>query len=114
MKPPGSPSPGAAPIPVLLMVRGLTIGGCERDLTKIALALDRARFDPHVACFRPEGPRYEELKAAGVPILALPVRSFANYSVVEGARELARYMRSHKIRLIHALDVPTTVFAAIA
>jgi glycosyltransferase involved in cell wall biosynthesis len=99
---------------VLLMVRGLYIGGCERDLTKIAIALDRSRFDPHVACFRADGPRHNDLRAAGVPVLPLPVRSFASPSVVRAAIELARYLREHRIPLIHAFDVPTSVFAAIA
>jgi glycosyltransferase involved in cell wall biosynthesis len=102
------------PQPVLLMVRGLFIGGCERDLTKIAIALDRSRFEPHVACFHSNGPRYPELQAAGVPVVELPVRSFASRSAIQGAREMATYIRLHGIQLIHAFDVPTSIFAAIA
>jgi glycosyltransferase involved in cell wall biosynthesis len=98
--------------PVLLLVRGLGIGGCERDLTKIALRLDRARFLPHVGCFDSAGVRAEELCAAGVPIVRFPVQSLIGFS---GAREsfaLGRYLRRHKIGLIHAFDAPTAVFAA--
>ena len=102
------------PRPVLLMVRALSIGGCERDLTKIAIALDRSRFDPHVACFHSDGPRFPELLAAGVPVVELPVRSFGSLSAVRGASEMARYIRRHRIQLIHAFDVPTSIFAAIA
>jgi glycosyltransferase involved in cell wall biosynthesis len=102
------------PEPVLLMVRALFIGGCERDLTKIAIALDRSRFDPHVACFLSDGPRYKELRAAGVPIVEFPVRSFMGLSALRGVWEMARYIRRHKIRLIHAFDAPTTVFASVA
>jgi L-malate glycosyltransferase len=98
--------------PVLLMVRALSIGGCERDLTKIALTLDRSKYEPYVACFRPEGPRYPELAAAGVPVLHLPVRSFRSWSAVRGAWLLKRFIRSHGIQVIHAFDVPTDIFAA--
>ena len=100
----------AARWPVLLMVRELNIGGCERDLTKIALRLDRARFEPHVACFIDEGFRAAELRAAGVPVLRLPVRSLMGRSTVEGAFRMRRYIREHGIRLVHAFDVPTDLF----
>jgi glycosyltransferase involved in cell wall biosynthesis len=99
--------------PVLLMVRSLEHGGCERDLTKIALHLNRARFEPHVAVFR-GGFRRRELEAGGVPILDLPVTSFRNPSIWRGFRELGRYLRAHNIGLIQAFDVPTDVFAAPA
>src|SRR5258708_5466721 len=99
--------------PVLLMVRSLEHGGCERDLTKIALNLDRSRFEPHVAIFR-GGFRRHELEAAGVPILDLPVHSFGNRSAWHGFRKMGAYIREHGIRLVHAFDVPTDLFAAPA
>ncbi len=99
--------------PVLLMVRSLEHGGCERDLTKIALHLDRNRFEPHVAVFR-GGFRRRELEVGGVPILDLPVTSFGNRSAWRGFRELGRYLRAYNIGLIQAFDVPTDIFAAPA
>lgn len=96
------------------MVRELSIGGCERDLTKIAIALDRVRFEPHVACFLSNGPRLADLQAASVPVVELPVRSFKSPSALRGAWDMARYIRRHRIQLIHAFDVPTDVFAAMA
>jgi glycosyltransferase involved in cell wall biosynthesis len=98
--------------PVLLMVRALSIGGCERDLTKMALALDRSKYQPYVACFRPEGPRYAELTAAGVPVLHIPVTSFRSWSAVRGAWVLRRHIRNHGILVLHAFDVPSDIFAA--
>ena len=100
-----------APQPILLMVRELNLGGCERDLTKIACGLDRSRFEPHVGCFHPEGLRAKELAAAGVPVVRFPVRSFKSFSAVEGARQMGSYIARHEIRLVHAFDVPTDVFA---
>lgn len=100
----------AAPVPVLLLVRELNQGGCERDLTKMALRLDRSRFQPHVACFRPEGMRRPELVAAGVPVLPLPVRSFMSHTALRGGWMLRDYMRRHGIRLVHSFDVPMSVF----
>lgn len=97
--------------PVLLMAYELNQGGSERQMTEIAKALDRSRFEPHVGCLRPDGLRGRELRDAGVPILHLPVRSFASPSAISGAWQLARYIRRHKIRLVHTFDYPLTVFA---
>jgi glycosyltransferase involved in cell wall biosynthesis len=98
--------------PVLLMAYELNQGGSERQLTEIAKALDRSKFEPHVGCLRPEGLRARELKAAGIPVVHFPVRSFVSSSAISGALQLARYIRRHKIRLVHTYDYPLTVFAA--
>jgi len=97
--------------PVLLMARELNQGGSERQMTELAKTLDRSRFEPHVGCFRPEGLRGKELQEAGLPIAHFPVHSFTSPSAVAGAWQLARYIRRHKIRLVHTYDYPLTVFA---
>jgi glycosyltransferase involved in cell wall biosynthesis len=97
--------------PVLLMSRELDLGGSERQMTEIAKTLDRSAFEPHVGCLRPEGLRGRELKPVGVPIGHFPVHSYASFSAVLGAWQLARYIRRHKIRLIHTYDYPLTVYA---
>ena len=98
------------PWPILLMVRKLDIGGCERDLTKIAIGIDRSRFEPHVGTFRPEGLRVGELKAAGIPIAHFPVSSFLSHGALEGALLMGQYIRKHGIQLVHPYDVPTAIF----
>ncbi len=98
------------PWPVLLMVRELSLGGSERQTVETARSLDRAEFSPHVACFRSEGIRRGDLEDAGVPILALPVRSLRNRSTLVGARTLHRYLRSHSIQLVHTFDTPSNLF----
>jgi L-malate glycosyltransferase len=101
----------AKPWPVLLMVRELGIGGIERDVTKIAIALDRSRFEPHVGCFCAEGFRYSELCRANVPIIELPVSSFLSPALMWRAGGIFRdYLRQHGIHLVHSYDVPTTEF----
>lgn len=97
--------------PVLLMARELDLGGSERQMTEIAKALDRSRFEPHVGCFRPEGLRGKELQAAGVPIAHFPVHSFVSSTAISGAWQLAQYIRHHNIRLVLTYDYPLTVFA---
>jgi len=92
------------------MVRELHLGGAERDLTRLAIGLDRSRFEPHVVCFRSEGVRGEELRAAGVPILELPVTSFKNRTAIQGAWMLRDYMRERGVRVFQGLDGPGVIF----
>src|ERR1035441_10310983 len=91
-----------APIPVLLMVRELNLGGTERQTAGIAKALDRSRSDPPAGCFRPAGLRADDLRAAGMPIVHFPVPSLAS---VKGALRIAAYVREQNIRLVPTLPV---------
>jgi len=93
------------------MARELHYGGSERQLTEIALGLDRSRFRPHVGAFRVEGMRADELRAAGVPIFHLPLRSFKSPATIASARALASYVRANDIQLVHAFDRPMNAFA---
>jgi len=100
-----------APIPVLLMVRELNLGGSERQTAEIAKALDRFRFDARVGCFRPAGLRADDLRAAGVPIVHFPVPSLAS---VKGAISIAAYIREQNIRLVHTFDTPANLYGVPA
>jgi len=98
------------PAPILLMVHRLDLGGSERQMAEVGKSIDRSRFEPHVGTFHPEGIRGDELRAAGVPILHLPVTSFASPSALRGGLALIRYIRQRNIRLVHTFDVPLNVF----
>ena len=107
---PSDKSQTGLPIPVLLMVRELDQGGTERQLTEIAKALDRSRFQPHVGCFRPEGMRGEELRRAGVPVVQFPLRSYRSWRLVTDVRQMLSYVREHDIRVVHTFDYPVLPF----
>ena len=93
------------------MARELGLGGTERQLAETALALDRARFDPHVGCFTDGGFRARELREAAVPIFEVGLNSLMPRSAVAGARRLGAYLKQHQISLVHAFDVPADLFA---
>lgn len=99
------------PKSVLLVAQELTQGGSERQLTETAKALDRTRFTPHVAVFRPGGIRYEELLRAGIPVTVFPFRSFGSPQIISAAWHFHRYLRRHRIQLVHSFDVPANIFA---
>jgi L-malate glycosyltransferase len=92
------------------MVRELGLGGIERDVTKLALRIDRSRFTPFVATYKPEGPRFEELRTAGVPVLHLKVPSLLSRQAISAAVQFASFIRKHRIKIVHAFD-PSSVFA---
>src|SRR5689334_10735573 len=102
----------SSPLPILLMAQELAQGGSERQLTEVVKALDRKRFEPHVAVLRTGGLRLDELRAAGVPWIATPLRSFASPGALSAAWKLSRYLRRNRIRLAHSFDVPTNIFLA--
>src|SRR5260370_14634826 len=87
----------ANPIPVLLTVRELHHGGIERDVSKIALTLDRSRFQPHVASYQANGMRFEELSSAGIPFLHVPLSSLKSPAALSAALRVVRYIREHGI-----------------
>ncbi|HSR09272.1 MAG TPA: glycosyltransferase family 4 protein [Bryobacteraceae bacterium] len=96
--------------PVLLMVRALELGGSERQMADLARALDKSEFEVHVGCFHDDGFRAQELRQAGIPILALPVRSFLAFNALQGAWQMGQYIRRHGIQLVHTFDLPLTIF----
>ena len=97
------------PVGVLLMTQQLGAGGTERQLVEIARSLDRSRFSPHVACLI-DGVRGQELRAAGVPILHLPLRTFFSPASWRQAVRMARYLHEHRIQVVHAFDFPLICF----
>jgi L-malate glycosyltransferase len=93
------------------MARELGLGGTERQLAETGLSLDRARFEPHVACFTDGGFRAHELRDAGIPIFEVGIRSLMPRAAIQGARRMGAYLKQHEIRLVHAFDVPADLFA---
>lgn len=104
----------SVPIPVLITARELDQGGVERDVTKIAMHLDRSRFEPHVGTFYAKGLRYEELRAAGIPILDLPLRSLLSAEALRLASRMRSYIKQHGIRIVHAYDASGVFVLPIA
>src|ERR1700688_2192186 len=111
---PEDPTVRPRPVPVLLTVRELHYGGIQRDVTKIAMGLDRTRFEPHVAAYQIDGLRVEELGRAGVPVLHVPMTSLKSPSAIFAALRMGSYIRKHGIRLVHAFDTSAVIVVPVA
>ena len=96
---------------VLLIIRSLESGGSERQLAEIAKALDHSRFDPRVGCLRMVGPRLLDLQAADVPVVEFPLSGMFRMAHLRAGRALGRYLKEQRIDIVHAFDVPGTLFS---
>jgi glycosyltransferase involved in cell wall biosynthesis len=96
---------------VLLMAHSLGLGGSERQLAEIAMALDRTAVEPLVAAFNATGERADDLARAGVPVLEFPLRSFVHPSAVATAASFVRWLRRERVSVVHPFDVPSVMFA---
>lgn len=98
------------PLPILFVVRELGSGGIERDVTKLAKALPPDAFTPYVATYKPEGPRYDELKDAGVPVFHIKLSSLKSPKAIAASIQFGRFVREKRFRVVHAFD-PSAFFA---
>lgn len=94
------------------MARLLGPGGTERQLAETAKWLHQHGYPVHAASFFGTGIRADELRSEGIPIIELPVRSLTNRTALDGARQFGRYLREHRIRIVHAFDFSSDIFAA--
>lgn len=99
---------------MLITVRELDQGGIERDVAKIATHLDPARFEPHVATFSAKGLRYDELQAAGAPILELPVKTLLSMETFRLGKAMRQYIKQHRIQVVHSYDASGVFALAVA
>lgn len=100
-----------APVPILAIGQFLDGGGSERQLRQTLRALDKSRFETHVAFFH-RSPQHElALSESGVRTVHIPLTSFKRWSAVQAAQILRRYLRDHRIQLLHAWDPPSVIFS---
>lgn len=89
-------------IGVLQVIDQLGTGGAETLQYTMAAAIDRERFDWHVCALRPSSqesaPLAGDLRALGVPVTVFRQRNAYDVATL---LKLARYIRSHRIDLIH-------------
>lgn len=99
---------------ILIAVRELSIGGSEKQACLVARLLDPRLFRVTVGCFVPQGLRRAELDAAGIPVMELPVRSFATWKLPGTAYHVRRLLQREEVSLVHSFDYPTGIFFAVA
>lgn len=102
---------GAKRVKVLLLIKGLGLGGAERILVALAEHRDTANFDYHVAYALAERDELApELEAAGVPVHPLGARSSAD---VRWLVALRRLLVEERFDVVHSHLPYTASFARL-
>jgi len=101
------------PLRVLLAVDSLEVGGAERHVVDLALALRRKGHGVEVAC-SVSGGLSEPLEAAGVPVWLLTRRLVKRRVSLAYARGIRNLLKRRPFDLVHAHIFASAVAAAIA
>jgi len=94
-----------APVRVMVLIKGLGVGGAERLLERAIPYLDRRRYAYQVAYLLPwKNALVPAFQQAGIPVHCLSMRRAADWGVLS---RLAGLLRRERVDLVHAhLPVP--------
>lgn len=95
---------------VLFVIDELDIGGTEQQILELVKRLDRDRYVPMVACFRP-GRVSAEIESAGVPVFTLRKRAKLDLRLIAG---LVGLMRRERIDIVQTYLFTANTWARLA
>jgi len=98
-------------IKVLKFVTCFAIGGTERQVVNLVRALDPLRFELHLACLGRWGDFLDEIESSGVPLAEYKITRLYNYTAFMQQLRFARYIRHHRIQIVHTSGFYANVFA---
>jgi glycosyltransferase involved in cell wall biosynthesis len=108
---PGGAREATTPCGVTLLIRSLDVGGAQRQLVNLAVALHRDGVRVDVLAFYPGGALRSELEAAGVPVSDLAKRG--RWDVVPFLARLRRHLRRRRPATLYSF-LPTANVLAVA
>lgn len=88
------------PLRILHLIDSLSVGGAERLILGLAERMDRGHFEIHVCCLGVQrgNALQADFERLNVPLHVIGSRNFYNPRAV---REVARYIRQHRIDIVH-------------
>jgi glycosyltransferase involved in cell wall biosynthesis len=101
-------------IRLLKFLNVFAIGGTERQFVNIVKRLDAQRFDLHLACFRKWGAFLPEVEACERPLTAFQISSMCSLKTIRRQLQFARYLRRHRIEVLHTYGWYANVFGVPA
>ncbi len=107
----GGGSPG--PIRVAFSLDSMVIGGTELNMLRLATRLDPERF-PLVVLYNREGPLLPQFEATGLRLERLELTSLKSPSAIGAVRRLRAWLARERIDVLHAHDIYTNIFGALA
>ena len=91
-------------IPVLYLIEHLRQGGSERYVAELVRSSRETGVEAHVGCFSEGGIFYDEIRNAGIPLRAYPLKSLYHPDAIRTIRSLSSYIRRHRIRIVHTFQ----------
>ena len=95
---------------VLFVIDELDIGGTEQQILELVKRLDRDRYVPMVACFRP-GRVSAEIESAGVPVFTLRKRAKLDLRLIAS---LVAFIRRERIDIVQTYLFTANTWARLA
>lgn len=90
------------------------VGGTERQVVNLGLALDPSRFGVRFACLRRWGEFVNEIEARRIPLAEYHIRSFYHYKALNAQWRFIRDLKRDRIQIVHAYNFYANVFAVPA
>src|SRR5664279_4268631 len=97
-------------IKLLKMLTNFRIGGTERQVANLALGIDSAQFDLHLACLCHTGELLADLEALHVPRPEFRIGSLYSPRTLWQGIRLAHYVRRNLIQIVHSYGFYPNVF----
>jgi len=107
-------STGSNPIRLLQFLPVFKVGGTERHVTSLSLALDRSRFDLHFGCMRREGEFLADVQARRIPVTEYRIHRLYGAHTLREQVKFARYLRRNRIEIVHSYNFHANCFAVPA
>jgi glycosyltransferase involved in cell wall biosynthesis len=93
-------------IRVLHLIDTLNIGGTENQFVQAALRMHRDDHQVTVGCLRAEGPLFQVLRRAGIPVVEFrKEKTLLSFNGIRQLLRLAAYLRRGRFEVIHAHDL---------
>src|SRR5438094_2923178 len=98
-------------IRLLKFITFFAIGGTEQQVLTLGKALDPSRFGLRMACLGRRGGLLKEIEASGIPVSEYKIKSLYRLSTFKQQCKFARYLRHHRIQILHTYSFYPNVFA---
>jgi len=98
-------------IRIAFCIDNMQVGGTELNAVRTAERLDPSRYDLRVVSLQGHGPLLSRYRAAGIPVDCFPLNSLYGPGALRQGIRLRRYLRAHRIQILHAHDIYSLVFA---
>jgi glycosyltransferase involved in cell wall biosynthesis len=102
--------PRGRPYPIAFLLTSFDVGGTERQMLELIRRLDRAEFEPHIACFHRRGALASLVSDDVASIATFPIDGFSRLATVRQWLAFARWCRRIEARIVHTCELYANIF----